>query len=38
MYIDPAGKGKDETALAVAYSAPGYIYIPHVGGYIDTFG
>ncbi len=33
MYVDPAGKGKDETAWAIVAHLHGVLYLLHVGAY-----
>jgi hypothetical protein len=38
MSIDPAGRGKDETAYAVAYGLNGFIFIPELYGFGPNAG
>lgn len=33
LFIDPSGRGKDETAFAVTKMKNGYIYVPKAGGF-----
>lgn len=37
MYIDPSGRGKDETSFAVTKFLNGYIFLFEVGGYKDGY-
>jgi len=37
MFIDPSGKGKDETAYAVVKRCQGMLYLVDVGGFQDGF-
>lgn len=37
MYIDPSGKGKDETAFAITKFLNGYVFLMEVGGYRDGY-
>lgn len=37
MFIDPSGRGKDETAYAVTRFLNGYIFLVEVGGYRDGY-
>jgi len=37
MYIDPSGRGEDETAVCIASFANGYIYIHELVGYIGGY-
>jgi hypothetical protein len=38
MAIDPSGRGKDETAIAIVRYLYGYLYLVCVKGYLDGFG
>ena len=38
MFIDPAGRGKDETAYAVVKQRAGYLYLVATGGLQDGYG
>lgn len=37
MFIDPSGRGKDETAYAVTYFLNGFIFLMDVGGFKDGY-
>lgn len=37
MFIDPSGRGKDETAFAITKFLNGYIFLMEVGGYRDGY-
>lgn len=38
MYIDPSGRGSDETAFAIIRYLNGLLYLVDVGGFSDGFG
>lgn len=38
MFIDPSGRGKDETAWCILYSVNGYIFLMDQGGMRDGYG
>lgn len=37
MYVDPSGRGKDETAFAIVKILNGFLYLLKVGGYRDGY-
>ncbi|GBG55146.1 hypothetical protein SPFL3102_03592 [Sporomusaceae bacterium FL31] len=37
MFIDPSGRGKDETAYAIVKYLNGYLFLMAVGGYTDGY-
>lgn len=37
MFIDPAGRGKDETAYAIVKMLFGYLYLVEVGGFLSGY-
>lgn len=37
MYIDPSGRGRDETSFAITKFLNGYIFLVEVGGYRDGY-
>ena len=37
MYVDPSGRGKDETAYCVTKFLNGLVYVRRWGGYVDGF-
>lgn len=38
MFVDPSGRGKDETAYAVVKSLMGRLYLVASGGFLDGYG
>lgn len=38
MWVDPSGRGSDETAYAVVAELHGRVFVLDVGGYLDGFG
>jgi hypothetical protein len=38
MYVDPSGKGKDETAYSILGQRDGYLFLLDNAGFIDGFG
>ncbi|MFN3573615.1 MAG: phage terminase large subunit [Phenylobacterium sp.] len=38
MYVDPSGRGKDETAYCVTKFLNGYVFVRRWGGFRDGFG
>ena len=37
LYIDPSGRGKDETSYAITKFLNGYVFAMEVGGYMDGY-